>query len=153
MKESKYMKKELKEKDVLIFLQKVDKDFPTSLSKKQDLSIYANKLYMKATIMIKKDGDQIVSLVAGYINNVENQLGYISVVATLPNYRGQGIAAKLIRRFLEEAKSKGLDGVHLYTDKTNTKALNMYRTLGFVSYIIPDETRPEDSHLIYYINK
>lgn len=38
--------------------------------------------------------------------------------------------------------------IHLYADKDNEAALNMYEKRGFVDWIILDGPRPEDKHLI-----
>lgn len=41
-----------------------------------------------------------------------------------------------------------MKAIHLYADKENGAALNMYDKLGFVDWKINDEPRPEDKHLI-----
>lgn len=135
---------------LLTFLNKVDKDFPTSLSDKVNLEEYALKLQTFATIFVEKYDDKIVSLLAGYTKNLENNIAYITVCATLPEYRGKGLAKELFKQMFEYCQECGISAVHLYT--SNKIAEKMYRDLGFVNYIIPDEPRPEDVHLIYYFN-
>ena len=56
-----------------------------------------------------------------------------------------------VQGFIEKAKNAGMKAIHLYADKENKAALNMYGKLGFVDWIIPDERRPEDKHLIRWI--
>lgn len=134
-----------------MFLHSVDYTFPIPLSKKQDLRLFAKKLVDKATLCAETENGEILSLVAGYTDHVINDIAYISVVATLPNARGKGYAQTLVKKFISIAKDKDLSAVHLYTVETNTAAVTMYRNLGFEDYILSDETRPDDLHLIYYI--
>lgn len=79
------------------------------------------------------------------------RLGYISVVASLPEYTNKGYGKVAVQGFIEKAKNAGMKAIHLYADKENKTALNMYGKLGFVDWIIPDERRPEDKHLIRWI--
>lgn len=135
------------------FLYKVDKLFPVPLSQKQNLHDFAVKLAEKATLFVEYENDKIIAAVAGYTENVIDNLGYISIAATLPEAQGKGLASKLVKQFLEEAESKGLKAVHLYAVSENIPAMRVYQKLGFVEYLLPDEPRPDDAHLIYYINK
>ena len=131
------------------FLISVDGLFPIPLSEKQDLRELSKKFFDRATLITETEGDEIVAMVAGYTENVVDNIGYISVVATLPRVQGRGYASSLVRGFLESAKLKGLRAVHLYTDATNLGAIRMYEKIGFVRYDAPNEPRPDDVHLIY----
>ena len=135
------------------FLRKVDHDFPVPLSNKQDLSAYASKLLAKATLCVAMEEDEIVSLVAGYTRNLPDNRAYIAVVATLPRGRGQGLAPKLVQEFLDICKERHICAVHLYTAQTNTPAVMMYEALNFHKLLIADEPRPNDVHLICYLEE
>ncbi len=133
------------------FLHKVDKLFPIPLSHKQNLSDFATKLKENGALCTKVENDELVALVAGYIDNVINKKGYISIVATLPRFQGKGYASELVKDFLNIAKEKCLEAVHLYAVPSNIIAINMYKQIGFVEWKLPDEPRPDDLHLVYYI--
>ena len=135
------------------FLLAVDDSFPVPLSEKHNLVEFAEKLCDKATICTAIEDSNIVALLAGYTDNVENKLGYISIVATLPQAQGKGYGTSLVREFLDIARKKGLRAVHLYAVRENIPAMRMYKKLGFEDYILDDEPRPDDAHLIYYIDK
>ena len=135
------------------FLRKVDVLFPVPLSQKQDLHLFAEKLSEKATICAQLIQGEIVALAAGYTDNVMENRGYLSVVATLPEAQGNGYASELIRRFLAIAAQKHLDAVHLYADRSNAPALAMYRRLGFVEWKMPNEPRESDVHFIFEFAK
>lgn len=47
------------------------------------------------------------------------------------NYRGQGIGAKLVTSTLNKAKQFGLEKVELSVYTSNTRAVNLYKSLGF----------------------
>ncbi|MBR4013824.1 MAG: GNAT family N-acetyltransferase [Clostridia bacterium] len=132
------------------FLQRVDAGFPVPLSNKTTLEALAQKFCDKATLCYELDGEDIVYLVAGYTDNVVDNVAYISVVATLDRARGKGFATKCVSRFLEIAERKGLHATHLYTDRKNEAAINMYLKIGFVPWVVENELRPNDIHLIYY---
>ena len=135
------------------FLAAVDMNFPVPLSQKQDIETLTDKFLQKATLCYKDIDGEIVSLVAGYTENVINDLAYISVVATLPDAAGKGYASQLVRDFLCIAKEKGLYAVHLYVVRSNIPAVKMYSKLGFVEWIIDDEPRPDDLHMICYLEE
>lgn len=135
------------------FLIAVDKSFPTPLSEKQDLDMLAEKFIQKATLCYAEDQNAITALVAGYTENVTDNMAYISVVATLEASRGKGLASGLICEFVAIARDKGLDGVHLYAVRSNIAAVKMYHKLGFTEWNCVDEVRPHDLHLIYRIRE
>ena len=143
--------KDLTEKDIQVFLREVNADFPVPLSEKVDLDIYAEKLLQKATLCCEVENEAIVAMVAGYTDNISNGLAYIALVATLKSYRGKGLARKLVNEFLECCKQKSIKAVHLYTHHKNLAALRLYADLGFAEYVVLDEKRPCDVHLIYYL--
>ena len=131
------------------FLTRVDTLFAVPLSQKQDLNVLAQKFFEKATICAEIQDNEIIGMVAGYTESVQDGLGYISVVAVLPEHQGKGISKLLVNRFLEIGKAKNLKGVHLYTTKNNISALNLYKSIGFVAMNLENEPRPNDVHLIF----
>lgn len=131
----------------------VDYDFPVPLSKKQDLSAFADKLLEKATICYREENGKIVSLIAGYTNNIENNSAYISILATLEHARGHGYGKALLEEFVDICRAKKIDSVNLYAVKENTPAVLLYQKFGFVEYKMENESRPTDLHLIYYIKE
>ncbi|MCB9411646.1 MAG: mycothiol synthase [Actinobacteria bacterium] len=55
----------------------------------------------------------------------------VYVVALDPEYQGRGLAAELTRAGLRHLADLGCSDVMLYVDSTNTRALKVYRRLGF----------------------
>ena len=145
------MKMKPSETQIEAFLREVDCDFPTSLSQKQNLRDFSIKLSEKATLCCAWSRDEISAMVAGYTENLIDNIAYISVVATRSAFRGQGLAAKLIGDFLEICREKQVSAVHLYVVPSNTIAFRLYERLGFVRWDCPGEQRPGDIHMISYI--
>lgn len=139
--------------NIEVFLRKVDTTFPVPLSQKQNLHDFAIKLCQKATLCAESDEEKIVAMVAGYTENVIDNMAYISIVATVPEFQGRGLASKLIKDFISICEKKSIDAVHLYAVSENTAAIRMYEKLGFVLWNKHNEPRPNDAHLIYYIRK
>ena len=150
-----YMKKKLKNigggQELYNFLKKVERLFPVPLSEREQLTTLASKFETYGTVSYVRENGKIIAICAGYTNDQEQRLGYISVVASLPEYTNKGYGKVAVQGFIEKAKNAGMKAIHLYADKENKAALNMYGKLGFVDWIIPDELRPEDKHLIRWI--
>ena len=135
------------------FLEKVDKLFPVPLSEKQNLKLLSEKFCTKGTLCTVIENKKLVSLVAGYTENIIDNMAYISVVATLPEYAGNGYAKKLVKKFIDKCRDNKIDAVHLYTVPSNVVAVNMYKSVGFEEWKAKDEQRKDDLHLIYYIGE
>lgn len=77
--------------------------------------------------VFEKDGK-----VVGYVGvSVILDEGYITNIATLPEYRGQGIATSLLTRLDSVAKLEGLSFISLEVRKTNQKAILLYEKFGY----------------------
>lgn len=122
--------------------------FPIPLSEREQLTVLVSKFEKYGTVSYVQENGKIIALCAGYTNDQEKHLGYISVVASLPEYANKGYGKGVVRCFIEKAKNAGMRAIHLYADKDNKSALRMYDKLGFVDWITPEEPRPEDKHLI-----
>lgn len=66
--------------------------------------------------------------------DAETQEGefYVDSLAVSSNYRGKGIAKRLLQAAIEWGREKGLPKIGLLVDKGNPKAENLYAHLGFM---------------------
>lgn len=133
------------------FIDKIDAQLPTPLSNRIDLDAYTEKLYTKAHICAEKVDGCIVSLVAGYTKNMADNMSYITLVGTLASARRRGYAEKLMKEYISYCRSRKIRGIHLHTEHKNTAAIALYTMLGFESYKIENEPRPDDCHLVYWL--
>ncbi len=148
-----FRKKDIDESRILDFLEKVDLSFPVPLSEKTSLTDYAKKIYENGVLCTYVEDNEIVAMVAGYLDKIRNGIGYITLVATLPEYQGRGLAHKIVRRFQEEAEKMGIRGVHLYAVRNNKNAIRMYSSLGFEEICLESEARPNDAHFMHWIQQ
>ena len=132
------------------FLAEVNYDFPIPVSQKTDIEKLAEKYCELGTVCCAYDQGRIIAMVAGYTEHTSDQVGYISLVASIKEARRRGLASQLIREFLEKADERGLKAVHVYTHRTNFGAIAMYKKLGFDLYMMENEPRPDDVHFIFY---
>lgn len=58
--------------------------------------------------------------------------GYIAMLATQQDYRGQGIATKLVRMAVDAMAAKDADEIALETEIDNIPSLRIYENLGFI---------------------
>ncbi|KAL2868346.1 peptide alpha-N-acetyltransferase MAK3 [Aspergillus lucknowensis] len=58
--------------------------------------------------------------------------GYIAMLAVKEEYRGKGIATKLVRMAIDAMADRGADEIALETEITNTAAIKLYERLGFL---------------------
>ncbi len=139
------------EAELSCFLKRVDRLFPVPLSEKTDIDTLTAKLVKCGTLSCVKDGERVIALCAGYTNDNHTRLGYVSVVACLPEYANRGYGQSVVRNFVKSAKQAGMRAVHLYAVKDNHAAIHMYEKCGFVDWLIDNEPRLKDRHLIYWI--
>ncbi|EUC49874.1 hypothetical protein COCMIDRAFT_32880 [Bipolaris oryzae ATCC 44560] len=58
--------------------------------------------------------------------------GYVAMLATKEEYRGRGIATKLVRLAVDAMTARDADEIVLETEVTNTASLKLYERLGFI---------------------
>ena len=84
---------------------------------------------------------------AGYIGVIEIcGEAYITNVAVLPGYRGNGIGRALLKAAVDGAQERNCDFITLEVRESNSVAIDLYKSLGFTEagkrrnfYTKPDE--------------
>ena len=59
--------------------------------------------------------------------------GYITNIAVFPQYRGNGVAKKLLEALVKFAQDKKLKFISLEVRKSNVSAVSLYQKLNFLS--------------------
>lgn len=57
--------------------------------------------------------------------------GYLGPAATLPEFRGRGLASALTQKAMNFLFVKGMDSVALYTGERNKPSVHLLKKLGF----------------------
>lgn len=58
--------------------------------------------------------------------------GYIAMLATQEMHRGRGLAKTLVSKAIDLMIAKNADEIALETEETNTAAMRLYESLGFL---------------------
>ena len=119
-------------------------EIPIHLSKKIKLFELAKKyICYGECIGVKNSQHELIALIVGYNNNSNDRKAYISLLVVLPEYQGCGIASRLISKFEEDCRKKGMMEIEVFTHKTNSTAIRLYEHNGFM-IDMSDESRPQD---------
>jgi peptide alpha-N-acetyltransferase len=89
----------------------------------------------ESNIMVySKEGKFIGAIIGDCSHKKNNKLkAYIAMIAVEKEYRGKKIGKKLVELFIKQSKEVyGVHEVCLETEVTNTLALNLYESLGFI---------------------
>jgi len=105
---------------------------PPLSSQIESIEKYVEKLKNNAVIFEAWDNDELIGLVAAYLNNYETKIGFITSVIVSRKYQKQGIAKILLEKTIDFAKEKGFEKIHLEVHKENKNAIGLYKTFGFV---------------------
>lgn len=69
-----------------------------------------------------------------YSEVLPNNKANILSIAVLPQYRGSGLAADLIKEFEETAKLNGKGYCQLTVETGNTRGISFYEKMGYKKY-------------------
>lgn len=119
-------------KELFSFLKKVDSLFDTLLSKRVDLRLFSQKLVeFSEIIYVNDETDNIIGLVSYYANDFATKIAYITLLAVVPEYQGNGLSKIMLQKCIENCKKNEMCFIDLHTDSRNLKAINLYMTMGF----------------------
>lgn len=127
----KYSINKSKSSDIIEHLKKCSTDFIPSLETYVDIESYAIKLEKFAYRLEAWAEEELISLVACYLNNEETKDGFISNVSTLKSYQGKGIAKSMLECLIKIATKKKIKTLSLEVYKYNNKVIGFYTDIGF----------------------
>ncbi len=84
--------------------------------------------------VVWEDNGRIVGSVVVQRSGTDKDRWYIGAVAVHPDYRGRGIARRLLAQAIEHAHRHGARVCVLDVRVDNAPAYNLYRSMGFVPY-------------------
>lgn len=117
-------------------LEDIDNDFIPSLSSTLNVEEYSKKIFDKATIFSTNKKSILIAFIAFYCNE-ESKSAYCTMIAVKKNEQNSGIGTNLIKSSINYLRKKKFDSLKLEIYKTNVKAIDFYKNLGFE---IEDET-------------
>lgn len=146
----------LKDEDrqpVIDFIRKNDPFFLTPISRKTDPGDYTDKIIKHGIALGTFSGDRCLSgLILFYANDLSGCTAYISYLAVAEDFRGKGIAGKLMEDCLVRSAKNGMKQVKVETWSSNEGALALYQSHGFeVSRRYEDEYGVKKIELLKYL--
>ena len=92
---------------------------------------HLKKINSKTVMYYAMDGNKAIGMIGGAILKRDPTSGWIIDVYVEPEYRGTGIAGKLIKRATEWNWKNGAKQISLYVAGGNERVLQFYRKNGF----------------------
>jgi len=118
------------EAEILAHLARCDARFEPPLSGRVELSAYAHRLCERAHRFEAWADDQLVGLVAAYLDGADDT-AFVSNVSVEDGFLGHGIASSLLTWALERASITGLARIQLYVGSSSVAARRLYEKHGF----------------------
>lgn len=104
-----------------------------SLQEEGAIDFFARKFSNYAYVIVAENGlDESMGFIAYYANNIESKTAFVTMIATLPSYRGKHIGQSLLEYCKKDILTKGFVSVQLEVRKDNIVAQRFYRNNGFV---------------------
>ncbi|KAL9109677.1 MAG: hypothetical protein Q9227_005715 [Pyrenula ochraceoflavens] len=130
----------LKEKQYLPAIRAlISKD----LSEPYSIYVYRYFLYQWGDLcfMAMDENDQLIGVVVSKLERHRNGplRGYIAMLAVQSSHRGRGIAKTLVRMAIDSMIERDADEIALEAEVTNTAAMRLYESFGFLRSMIPTE--------------
>ena len=110
-----------------------DTDFIPPLSGRVVLNEYAEKIVRNAIRFEAWSDGTLVGLVAGYCNDKEKGIAYITSVSVLKAWAGKGIATSLMEQCVTYVKASNLQEINLEVSSDNIPAIRLYTKVGFTA--------------------
>lgn len=129
------------EKQVLDHLLRCDGRYHPPLSRRVDIAEYARKLHTRAERLEAWHADDLVGMVAIYLDEAAGG-AFISSVSVDDAFAGRGIGSRLVGDAIALARSRGSGTVALEVSPQSPAAIRVYLKHGFrVSADHPDTLR------------
>lgn len=112
-------------------IESIDKDFLPQLSSIISIPEYVEKIVKRSAIFsIHRDG-VLVAFASVYCNDFVNFTAYMSMLAVSKEYRNNGLALNILKNCIDFLKNNNFHVLRLEVYKTNFKAINFYKKIGF----------------------
>ncbi len=112
-------------------LLECDMLFQPRLSSRVAISEYVEKLFRSAERFELWIEDDLVGLVAAYVNDPSRQNAYITSVSVLAPWQGAGLAGKLLSFCVEHITRAAFSSIRLEVAQDNISAIRLYERLRF----------------------
>lgn len=126
-----YKIKTATKKDIYNHLIDCNDIFIPKLDTRVNIEIFSNKIFEKTITFEAWNKYILIGLISAYLNDVENQIGFINNVSVIQKYHKYGIATQLLTKLEDYAKINNFKQIKLEVCKDNISAVNLYKKHKF----------------------
>jgi len=126
-----YKIKTATKKDIYTHLISCNNIFVPQLDTRVNIEIFADKIFERAITFEAWYNNILIGLISAYLNDFDNQIGFINNVSITKKYQKQGIATQLLENLENYAKLKKFKQIKLEVSKNNVSAINLYKKYKF----------------------
>ncbi len=119
-------------KNIEAHLEKTKDNFVPPLDTTVNLKEYSCKLFQYSQTFEAWNNEELIGLIAAYVNDYETKIAYISNVSVLLEYSGKNIAQKLLENCIEFCKYQQFIEIRLEVNKENLRAIRFYEKNNFI---------------------
>lgn len=112
-------------------LANISEEFTPTITSRIPAQEYAIKIRTYGHTFELFINGELVAFAAGYLNNLAESKGYLTVLYTFPSFRGNGYADLLLCLVKNTARKLGIRELSLEVSCENISALKMYISNGF----------------------
>lgn len=114
-------------------LKLCDKYFIPKLSTRVNIQKYSKKICDNAICFEAWHKENLIGLIAMYINHEQKCFGYITNVNVIDEYKNKCIASTLLINCIQYSKENKIYTIELEVNKNNISAINLYKKFGFIA--------------------
>lgn len=131
MKDISYEINKADKKEIERHLLACSESFVPPLSSYVDIQTYSEKLEKNAVTFEAWCQNRIVSLIACYLNDEINYIGFITNVSTIPSFQEKKISSFLLQQLIDYSRYYKYKRLSLEVNKLNNIAISFYEKKGF----------------------
>ena len=117
--------------NVFAHLVKCNENFIPVLNEKIDIAAYSQKIVENSVTFEAWVNEELAGLIAAYLNDMGNHIGFITNVSTVKEYSGKGIASRLMKSCIKYAGEHQFNEIALEVFNKNVGAIQLYKKFGF----------------------
>jgi ribosomal protein S18 acetylase RimI-like enzyme len=122
-------------------LSRCDNSFVPPLSSRVDIGNYARKIASRAECFEAWENGELVGLIAVYCSAPDQDAAFITNLSVLSEYRGKGIASRLMYNCIAHLRGLGVARIELEVGEGNKAAIALYERHGFTINHQPGATK------------
>jgi ribosomal-protein-alanine N-acetyltransferase len=122
-------------------LNRCKDDFIPSLDITVNIRAYAKKIAENTITFEVWQNNNLIGLIAAYLNDENHHLGFITNVSVEKEYAGKGIASQLLTNCINFARKKEYKEIALEVNLNNQQAIKLYEKFLFKEKAINDNLK------------